>query len=79
MNSAVIVAAGKGKRFGNGIPKQFRKILDRDVIDYSLSKFINHSNIDEVIIDAGAAKGQNDPLIIHTKEVKSKTEKTSAA
>ena len=50
MNSAVIVAAGKGKRFGNGIPKQFRKILGRDVIDYSLSKFINHSNIDEVII-----------------------------
>jgi len=36
-------------------------------------------NIDEVIIDAGAAKGQSDPLIIHTKEVKSKTEKTSAA
>ena len=36
-------------------------------------------NIDEVIIDAGAAKGQNDPLIIHSKEVKSKTEKTSAA
>ena len=36
-------------------------------------------NVDEIIIDLGAAKGQNDPLIIHTKEVKSKTEKTSAA
>ena len=33
----------------------------------------------KVIIDAGAAKGQYDPLIIHTKEVKSKSEKTSAA
>ena len=35
--------------------------------------------VDEVVIDAGAAKGQNDPIIIHSKEVKSTTEKTSAA
>ena len=36
-------------------------------------------DIEEVIIDAGAAKGQSDPLIIHAKQAKSKTEKTSAA
>ena len=39
----------------------------------------SQENIEEVIIDAGAAKGQTDPIIIHSKEVKSKTEKTSAA
>ena len=39
----------------------------------------SQDNVDEVVIDAGAAKGQNDPIIIHSKEVKSKTEKTSAA
>ena len=39
----------------------------------------SQENVEEIIIDAGAAKGQNDPLIIHSKEAKSKTEKTSAA
>ena len=32
---------------------------------------------EEIIIDAGVAKGQNDPLIIHSKGAKSKSEKTS--
>ena len=36
-------------------------------------------NVEEVIVDAGAAKGQSDPLIIISKDAKSKTEKTSAA
>ena len=36
-------------------------------------------NIEEVVIDLGAAKGQNDPLIIHSKDTKNKSEKTSAA
>ena len=37
------------------------------------------NNIEEVIIDLGAAKGDTDPLIVHSKNNKSKTEKTSAA
>ena len=46
----------------------------------SLSKNdIYRQFVEEIIIDAGAVKGQNDPLIIHSKEAKSKTEKTSAA
>ena len=39
----------------------------------------SQDNIEEIVIDAGAAKGQNDPIIIHSKEAKSKIEKTSAA
>ena len=39
----------------------------------------NQENIDEVIIDLGAAKGQNDPVLIHANEAKIKSEKTSAA
>ena len=35
--------------------------------------------ISEVVIDLGSAKGQNDPIIIHSKDPKNKTEKTSAA
>ena len=37
------------------------------------------NNIEEVIIDLGAAKGDNDPMIVHSKNIKTKTEKTSAA
>ena len=37
------------------------------------------TNIEEVIIDLGAAKGDTEPLIVHTKSTKSKSEKSSAA
>ena len=36
-------------------------------------------NIGEVIIDESVAKGENDPIIVHTKNNKTKTERTSAA
>ena len=40
----------------------------------------SQENIQEVIIDASAAKGQTQPIIVHSKtENKSKTDKTSAA
>ena len=40
----------------------------------------SQDNIQEVIIDASAAKGQSQPIIVHSKtENKSKTDKTSAA
>ena len=39
----------------------------------------SQENIEEVIVDLGAAKGQNDPIVIHSKYQKNKTDKTSAA
>ena len=36
-------------------------------------------NIEEVIIDVGAAKGENEPIVVHSKSNKTKTEKTTAA
>ena len=36
------------------------------------------SNVEEVVIDAGAVKGHSQPIIVHSKN-KSKTDKTSAA
>ena len=55
-----------------------RSILE-NILLKTMFDLPGQENIDEVIIDAGAAKGQNDPIIIHVKEAKSKTEKTSAA
>ena len=39
----------------------------------------SREDIEEVIIDLGAAKGQSDPITIHSKSSKNKSEKTSAA
>ena len=36
------------------------------------------NNIEEVIIDTGAIKGDSDPIIVHSKN-KGKAEKTTAA
>ena len=36
-------------------------------------------NVEEVIVDTSAAKGQSQPIIIHSKNTKTKTEKTTAA
>ena len=55
-----------------------RSIME-DILLKSLFDLPSQENIEEIVIDAGAAKGQNDPIIIHSKEAKSKSEKTSAA
>ena len=39
----------------------------------------SEENVDEVIVDLGAAKGQSQPIIVHSKNIKRKSEKTSAA
>ena len=50
MNSTVIVAGGSGTRFGGNIPKQFIKINGREILSYSVNTFLEHTQIDEVII-----------------------------
>ena len=40
----------------------------------------SQENIEEVIVDAGAAKGQSQPILVHAKaDSKSKSNKPSAA
>lgn len=39
VNVALIVAAGRGKRFGGARPKQFQPLLDRPVLTYSTRVF----------------------------------------
>ena len=47
---------------------------------FAVSTCMDFDNIEEVIIDASAAKGQSQPIIVHSKtDNKSKTSKTSAA
>ena len=55
----------------------------RSILENILLKIMfdlpSQENIEEVIIDNGVAKGENDPIIVHTKNNKTKTERTSAA
>ena len=47
---AVVVAAGEGKRAGAGVPKQFRLLLDRPVIAWTLDSFERSKLTNEVIL-----------------------------
>lgn len=56
MNSAIIVAAGSGKRFGGDTPKQFLEILGKPVIIYALEQFESCPQIDEIVLVLPAAE-----------------------
>ena len=45
---ALVVAAGRGKRFGPGAPKQYRLLGGRTVLERSLRAFLEHPAIDRV-------------------------------
>ncbi len=49
-NIALILASGTGSRMGLDIPKQFFKLKDKTVLEYSVSAFQEHIDIDEIII-----------------------------
>lgn len=49
-NYAIILAAGKGKRMGSGINKQFLNIKGKPILYYSLKTFSDNPFIDEIIL-----------------------------
>lgn len=51
MNYGLILAGGVGQRMRNtGMPKQFLKVFGKPIIIYTLEKFENCNDIDEIII-----------------------------
>ncbi len=46
--SAIIVAAGEGKRFGS--PKQFASLGGKPLLDWCLEAFESHEEVDEVVL-----------------------------
>jgi len=55
-----------------------RSILE-NILLKTMFDLPTQNNIEEVVIDIGAAKGKSDPIIVHSKNNKTKSEKTSAA
>ncbi|MDD2396687.1 MAG: 2-C-methyl-D-erythritol 4-phosphate cytidylyltransferase [Tissierellia bacterium] len=48
--SAIIVAAGKGKRMDSEIPKQYMDIAGKTILDTTLYKFEKSNDIDDIIL-----------------------------
>ena len=55
-----------------------RSILE-NILLKTMFELPSLENVEEVIVDTGAAKGQSAPIIVHSKNNKSKTDKSSAA
>lgn len=47
---AVVVAAGSGTRFGSPVPKQFLKLGDRTVTDWSVSAFLRTEGLRQLVV-----------------------------
>ena len=50
MNSAIILAGGRGSRISSDIPKQFIQVYNKKIIDFSIQAFEKNKNIDEIIL-----------------------------
>lgn len=48
MNIAIIIAAGRGTRMGQDIPKQFINVNDKPIVIYTLESFQKHPDIDAI-------------------------------
>ena len=51
---AVLVAAGKGVRVGAGVPKQWRDLAGKTVADWTVSVFVAHPAIDDIVVVTNA-------------------------
>lgn len=47
---AIILASGKGSRYGSSIPKQFEKIDKYTILEHSINAFENVAQIDDIIV-----------------------------
>ena len=58
INAALIVAAGRGARVNNGEgPKQYQILGDRTVLAHTLSAFLDHPDIDKIVVALHADDG----------------------
>jgi 2-C-methyl-D-erythritol 4-phosphate cytidylyltransferase len=46
----VVLAGGRGERFGDNRPKQFIKLAGKSIIEYTIEAFDRHPMIDEILV-----------------------------
>ena len=68
-NIAIILSAGKGERAGSSIPKQYLKLNNKPILEYSLDLFEKMNEIDGciLVVDKNWKKNKN---IINLKKYK---------
>lgn len=66
-NIAVVLAGGKGARFGAGLPKQFLLLGDKTVLEYSVDAFEQCEYIDEIWIVINSGFREFTDEIIHKR------------
>jgi 2-C-methyl-D-erythritol 4-phosphate cytidylyltransferase len=47
---AVVLAAGRGERFGSPVPKQYQRLLGRTVLDWSIAALLAETSIAAVVV-----------------------------
>nr|MBN2276224.1 2-C-methyl-D-erythritol 4-phosphate cytidylyltransferase [candidate division Zixibacteria bacterium] len=47
---ALIVAAGRGVRFGGDVPKQFRHIMEKPLLSWTIEQFEKAASIDDIVV-----------------------------
>ncbi len=55
----IIPAAGRGKRMGASLPKQFLSLGDRPILVHTLQVFQFHPEVDQIVIATGEEDKQN--------------------
>ena len=48
--TAIIAAGGRGQRFGGVVPKQLQRVAGRSILERSVSIFLDHPSIDEIVV-----------------------------
>jgi 2-C-methyl-D-erythritol 4-phosphate cytidylyltransferase/2-C-methyl-D-erythritol 2,4-cyclodiphosphate synthase len=62
--SAIIAAGGRGQRFGAAEPKQLLTVGGRPILERSVSAFLAHPNVDEVVIALPQELVENPPAYL---------------
>lgn len=70
--TVIVVAAGRGSRFGGDLPKQFLKIGNKTVLERAIEPFQEHPAVDGIIIAA------SEEYLEHCKNLCSRFDKTEA-
>ena len=70
--TVIVVAAGRGSRFGGDLPKQFLKIGEKTVLERAIEPFQDHPAVDGIIVVA------SEEYLEHCRRLCSRFDKTEA-
>ena len=59
--TAIIAAAGEGRRLGAAVPKQLLEIGGRSILERSVAAFVSHERVNDVIVVLPAALAEAPP------------------